>query len=169
LRQRWCVPTGNLRPCALCAPQRPGTEVPYLTIILNHLGGLNRIGPYGHRDDEVLPTWRHGLAAVAACPNVYLKLGGIGMPRLGFDWHTRSKPIGSDELAAAMAPLMTYSIEQFGPNRCMFESNFPPDKVSFSHHILYDAFKRFSQGYSAADRAALFRDTAVRAYRIGDV
>ena len=158
----------------LCFPQLPemaafAKAVPNLTIILNHLGGLTRVGPYGSRDDEVLATWRRGIAAVAECPNVHLKLGGIGMPRLGFDWHTRGKPIGSEELAASMAPLVTYCIEQFGPDRCMFESNFPPDKVSFSHHVLFNAFKRFSQGYSAAERAALFHDTAVRAYRISDV
>jgi L-fuconolactonase len=88
------------------------------------------------------------------------------MPRLGFDWHARTTPVGSDELAQAMAPLMIYCLEQFGPARCMFESNFPVDKVSFSHHVLFNAFKRFSQGYSAAERAALFHDTAVRAYRI---
>ena len=88
-----------------------------------------RVGPYANRDTEVLATWRRGIAAVAACPNVVMKLGGLGMPRLGFDWHTRNKPIGSEELAEAMA-LLTYCIEQFGPNRCMFESNFPVDKVS---------------------------------------
>jgi len=143
--------------------------VPNLTIILNHLGGLTRVGPYGNRDEEVLATWRSGIAAVAACPNVNLKLGGIGMPRLGFDWHTREKPIGSEELATSMAPFMTYCIEQFGPERCMFESNFPPDKVSFSHHVLFNAFKRFSRGYSAAERAGLFHDTAARAYRISEV
>jgi predicted TIM-barrel fold metal-dependent hydrolase len=142
--------------------------VPDLTIILNHLGGLTRIGPYADRDDEVLATWRNGIAAVAQCPNVNLKLGGIGMPRLGFDWHSRTRPIGSEELAASMAPIMSYCIEQLGPDRCMFESNFPVDKVSFSHHVLFNAFKRFSKNYSAAERAALFHDTAVRAYRIGE-
>jgi L-fuconolactonase len=142
--------------------------VPELTIVLNHLGGLNRIGPYGNRDDEVLPAWRSGIAAVAKCPNVILKLGGIGMPRVGFDWHTRDKPIGSEELAASMAPLMSYCIEQFGADRCMFESNFPVDKVSFSHHVLFNAFKRFSKNYSASERAALFHATAARAYRISD-
>jgi L-fuconolactonase len=95
-----------------------------------------------------------------------MKLGGIGMPRTGFDWHTRQKPIGSEELAEAMAPWMTYGIEQFGPNRCMFESNFPVDKVSYSYNVLYNAFKRLSKGYSAAERAALFHDTAARVYRI---
>jgi predicted TIM-barrel fold metal-dependent hydrolase len=141
--------------------------VPDLTIILNHIGGLIRVGPYANRDDEVLAAWRRGIAAVAECPNVTIKLGGVGMPRTGFDWHTRNTPIGSEELAAAMAPLMTYCIEQFGPNRCMFESNFPVDKVSYSYHVLYNAFKRLSKGYSAAERAAMFHDTATRVYHIG--
>jgi L-fuconolactonase len=142
--------------------------IPELTITLNHLGGLQRVGPFGNRDDEVLPAWRTGIAAAAKCPNVNLKLGGIGMPRLGFDWHTRDTPIGSEELAASMAPLMSYCIEHFGPDRCMFESNFPVDKVSFSHPVLFNAFKRFSSSYSASERAALFHDTAVRAYRINE-
>src|ERR687888_2235650 len=140
--------------------------VPDLTIILNHVGGLLRVGPYANRDDEVLETWRKGIAAVAACPNVTIKLGGMGMPRTGFDWHTRSTPIGSGELAASMAPFMTYCIEHFGPNRCLFESNFPVDKVSYSYNVLYNAFKRLSRGYSAAERAAMFHDTATRVYRI---
>ena len=140
--------------------------MPDLTIILNHIGGLLRVGPYGGREEEVMGIWKSGIAAVAACPNVVVKLGGIGMPRTGFDWHTRNRPIGSEELAEAMAPLMNYCIEQFGPSRCMFESNFPVDKVSYSHHILYNAFKRLSAGYSATERADMFHDTAARAYRI---
>src|SRR6185436_15221992 len=100
---------------------------------------------------------------VASCPNVYLKLGGVGSPRVGFDWHTRDKPVGSEEVAEGIAPLLTPCIELFGPDRCMFESNFPPDKFSFSHHVLFNAFKRFSKGYSSTERAALFHDTAVKA------
>ena len=140
--------------------------VPDLPIIVNHIGGLVRIGPYANRDDDVLPSWRRGIAAVAACPNVIIKLGGVGQVRFGFDWHTRERPIGSEELAAALAPLMQYCLEQLGPNRCMFESNFPVDKVSYSYNVVYNAFKRLSTGYSAAERAAMFHDTAARVYRI---
>jgi len=140
--------------------------IPNLQIILNHIGGLIRTGPYAGKDDEVFATWRRGVAAVAECPNATIKLGGMGMPRTGFDWHTRASPIGSEELAAAMAPYMNFCIEKFGPNRCMFESNFPVDKVSFSHHVMYNAFKRLSQGYSANERTAMFHDTAVRTYRV---
>ena len=140
--------------------------IPELTIILNHIGGLMRVGPYANRDEEVLATWRSGISAVAACPNVIMKLGGMGMPWLGFDWHTRNTPAGSVEVADGMGPFLTYCIEQFGPERCMFESNFPPDKVSFSYNVMYNAFKRLSGGYLAAERAAMFHDTAARVYRI---
>ncbi len=142
--------------------------VPDLTIILNHIGGLLRDGPYANRDDEVVSTWRSGISAVAACPNVYIKLGGIGMPRTGFDWHARKEPIGSEELGRSMAPFMTYCIEQFGPARCTFESNFPVDKVSYSYNVMYNAFKRLSKGYSATERASMFHDTAVLVYRIDE-
>lgn len=139
--------------------------VPNLTIILNHIGGLLRVGPYANRED-VMDTWRSGISAVAACPNVNVKLGGIGMPRTGFDWHTRTNPIGSEELADSMAPLMNYCIEQFTPQRSMFESNFPVDKVSYSYNILYNAFKLMSKDYSPSERAAMFHDTATRIYRV---
>ena len=140
--------------------------VPDLTIVSNHIGGLMRIGPYANRDDEVMPAWRDGIVKLAECPNVVMKLGGVGQPRYGFDWHLRDKPIGSEELAEAMAPLLNYCIEQFGPERCLFESNFPPDKVSYSYHVMYNAFKRMTAAYSASERAAMFHDNAARVYRI---
>ena len=152
-------------------PQMPelaqfAKAVPDLTIILCHIGGLLRDGPYANRDEEVMAAWRKGIAAAAEQPNVVIKLGGIGMPRTGLDWHLRDKPIGSEELDGHMAPLINYCIEQFGPNRCMFESNFPVDKVSFSYNIMYNAFKRITKDHSASERADMFHDTAVRVYRI---
>jgi predicted TIM-barrel fold metal-dependent hydrolase len=140
--------------------------LPDLSIVLNHMGGLVFNGPYAERRQENIDLWRQNLAAVAQCSNVFCKVGGIGQPRTGFDWHLRDQPIGSAELAAAMAPLMTYCIDTFGPNRCMFESNFPPDKVGYSYRVLYNALKRLSTGYSPSERAALFHDTAARVYRV---
>ena len=142
--------------------------VPDLTIILNHIGGVLRIGAYANRDKDVVPSWRRGIEAVAQCPNVVVKVGGTGQPRTGYDWYARDKPVGSEEIAETMAPYMNYVIEQFGPNRCMFESNFPPDKVGHSYNVLYNAFKRISLGYSATDRSELFHDTAARVYRVDD-
>ena len=104
--------------------------VPELTIVLNHVGGLVLAGPYANHDDEVLAAWRRGVAAVAKCPNIVMKLGGLGRKTVGKDWLKREVPVGSEELAESLAPLMDYCIEQFGPDRCMFESNFPVDKVA---------------------------------------
>ena len=115
-----------------------------------------------------MANWRKGIDDAASCPNVVMKLGGLGMPRAGFDWHTRDLAIGSEELANDMASIMNYCIEKFGPNRCMFESNFPVDKVSFSYNVMYNAFKRLSKDYSASERADMFHDTATRVYRIDD-
>ena len=140
--------------------------VPDLTIVLNHIGGLVRIGPYANRDDEVLPAWRKGVEEAAQCPNIVMKLGGVGQLRYGYYWHDRETPIGSEELAETLGPLMDYCIQQFGPSRCMFESNFPVDKISYSYNVLYNAFKRLSKGYSASDRAEMFYDTAARVYSI---
>ena len=140
--------------------------VPDLKIILNHIGGLVMDGPYSDKKDEVISIWREGIASVAECPNVVVKLGGIGMPRTGFDWHERRVPIGSDELAASIAPFFDYCIEHFGTDRSMFESNFPVDKVSFSYPVLYNAFKRYSKEFTGSERAAMFHDNAVDVYKI---
>jgi predicted TIM-barrel fold metal-dependent hydrolase len=140
--------------------------VPELTIVLNHIGGLLRVGPYANRDAEVLPEWRKGVAEVAQCPNIVMKLGGVGQARYGYHWDERETPIGSGELAGTLGPLMDHCIQQFGPDRCMFESNFPVDKISYSYNVVYNAFKRLSQGYSASERASMFHDTAARVYRI---
>ena len=142
--------------------------VPEVPIVLNHIGGLLRVGPYANRDDEVIPQWRKGVEEVAKCPNIIMKLGGVGQLRYGYYWHDRETPIGSEELALELSPLMEYCIQQFGPDRCMFESNFPVDKVSYSYNVIYNAFKRLSAGYSATERAAMFHDTAARVYNISD-
>ena len=142
--------------------------LPELTIVLNHIGGLVRVGPYANRDDEVLPQWRKGVEEMAKCPNIVMKLGGVGQTRFAYGWDEREKPIGSEELAGQLGPLMEHCIQQFGPDRCMFESNYPVDKISYSYNVLWNAFKRLSQGYSATERAAMFHDTAARVYNIID-
>jgi len=164
---------GLVLDCAMYFHQLPqmadfAKAIPELTIVVNHIGGPMLVGPYAGKDNEVIPAWRQGLAAVAEAPNVVMKLGGVGMPRYGFDWHERDTPVGSEEMAEAIAPLMNACIEQFGPSRSMFESNYPVDKVSFSYNVMYNAFKRMSKDYSASERADMFHDTAVRVYRIED-
>jgi len=137
---------------------------PNTTIIVDHIGGPINVGSPGH--DGVMAEWKKGIAALRQLQNVYIKLGGLGMPVCGFDWDKRAERPGSAELAAAMAPYYLYCIEQCGVNRCMFESNFPVDRVSYSYTAMWNAFKRIVKDFSAAEKSALFHDTAARAYRL---
>ena len=141
---------------------------PETAIILNHLGGPLGVGPYAGKRDEVFAQWQPDLAAVAACENVVLKVGGIQMVINGFGWHERDKPPTSDELLAANREWYLYAIERFGPARCMFESNFPVDKLSCSYTALWNQFKKLTKDFSAEERAAMFHDTAKRVYRLPD-
>lgn len=139
---------------------------PNVTIILDHIGGPLGVGPYKGKRDEVFQTWRKGIADLSTCPNMTMKLGGFGSTRSGYDWHERAVQPGSAELANAMAPYFDFCIEKFGVHRCMFESNFPVDKASYSYVAIWNAFKRISQSCSAAERQALFHDTAAHVYKI---
>ncbi|MET4697519.1 L-fuconolactonase [Constrictibacter sp. MBR-5] len=135
-------------------------------IVLNHVGGPLGAGPYAGRRDAVFADWKAGIERVAAHPNVHVKLGGLGMKICGFDFHTRDRAPSSEDLAAAWRPFVETAIEAFGPERAMFESNFPVDKESCGYANLWNAFKRIAAGASAEEKAALFHDTATRFYRL---
>jgi L-fuconolactonase len=140
---------------------------PETPIVLNHVGGAIGIGPYAGRRDEVFAAWRARIAELAGCPNVHVKLGGLGMRLFGFDVHTHDLPPSSEALAAAWRPYTETCIAAFGENRAMFESNFPVDKGSCGYQALWNAFKRIAAGCSADQKAALFAGTASRFYRLG--
>ena len=139
---------------------------PDTPIILDHIGGPLGIGPYAKKRDEVFQHWKEGMEALASCENVFVKLGGLGMEISGFGWHNRPEPPDSTELAEEFSPYFSWCVQRFGVDRCMFESNFPVDKRSYSYTILWNAFKHLSKDYSTEERKALFHDTAVRAYHL---
>lgn len=137
---------------------------PNTSIILDHVGGVLGVGPYSGRRQEILKSWRKDIQELAKCPNVSVKLGGIGMTSFGFEFHERDVPPGSEELAAAWRQYVEPCIEAFGVDRCMFESNFPPDKQSGGYTELWNAFKRITSGASATEKKALYSGTAARVY-----
>lgn len=142
---------------------------PDVTVIVNHLGG--RIDP--HAPSETVSRWREAIDAIARCPNAVIKCGGA-QQRVGASWeppfhmHQRDRPIGSEELVDILLPFYRHAIEAFGPNRCMFESNFPVDKESVSYRTLWNAFKRIAVELclSDSDKHEIFYGTAARAYRL---
>jgi L-fuconolactonase len=139
---------------------------PDTTIILNHVGGVLGVGPYAGHRQEVLAAWRRDIGELAKCPNVNVKLGGIGMTSFGFDFHERDVPPSSEQLAAAWRQYVEPCIEAFGVDRCMFESNFPPDKQSCGYTELWNAFKRITASASAEEKTALYSGTAAGVYRL---
>jgi len=139
---------------------------PETQIVLDHVGGAIGLGPYAGRRDEVFAEWRARIGELAACPNMHIKLGGLGMRMFGFDVHTHELPPSSEELAAAWRPYIEACITAFGVERAMFESNFPVDKGSCGYAVLWNAFKRISSGCSPAEKRALFAGTASKFYRL---
>jgi L-fuconolactonase len=139
--------------------------VPDTPVILDHLGGPLGIGPYAGRRDEVLAGWRTSMADVAACDNVVLKLGGIGMAIYGMGWH-KTGGASPEQLVETWGEPIRWCIDTFGPQRCMFESNFPVDKVSCTYADLWRAFELIVADASPGDRDDLFDGTATRAYRL---
>jgi predicted TIM-barrel fold metal-dependent hydrolase len=146
---------------AALADAFPGTAV-----LLNHVGGVMGIGPYADRRDEVFAVWRRSILDLAKRPNVWVKLGGLGMTSCGFDFHRLDPRPSSDTLAAAWRPYIETCIEAFGPERGMFESNFPVDGASCDYPTLWNALKRIAAGASADEKAMLFNGTARRFYRL---
>jgi L-fuconolactonase len=141
---------------------------PDITIILNHIGGPLGSGSYALKRAEIFNDWKNGISSLSTCPNVYVKLGGLGMEINGFNWYELASPPSSIILAEAYAPFFLYCIEKFGVGRCMFESNFPVDKRSYSYNIIWNAFKRITKDFSNSERQDLFYNTAVKAYRLAD-
>jgi len=139
---------------------------PETKIVLDHIGGPLAIGGYEGKRAEIFPVWRAAIRELAKCPNVHVKLGGIGMRINGYGFEQQPAPPSSQQLADAWKPYIDTCIEAFGPSRGMFESNFPVDKGSYGYAAYWNACKRLTSGASAAERADLFAGTAARFYRL---
>ena len=139
---------------------------PDTKIMLDHCGGPIGIGRFAGKREETFPAWKASIQEIAKCRNVSVKLGGLAMRLLGYDFHERQMPPSSEQVATAWRPYIETCIEAFGPNRAMFESNFPPDKGQCSYQVIFNAFKRIAAQYSEAEKTALFANTATDFYRL---
>ena len=140
--------------------------IPECTMILDHFGTPLGVGTYRHRRDEIFQQWRQDMVALARCPNVYAKLGGLAMPDNGFGWDKAERPPTSDEFVKLQGKYYRHMLECFGPDRCMFESNFPVDRLSINYHVLWNAFKKMTVDLSDSDKHALFYGTAEKVYSL---
>jgi len=139
---------------------------PETPIVLDHCGGILGIGRYAGRGEENFANWQRHMAELAACPNVMVKLGGLGMRLPGFGLEDGEIAPSSAMLADAWRPWMEGAIALFGTARCMFESNFPVDKGGFGYPVGWNAFKRLAEGASEHEKADLFWRSAASFYRL---
>ena len=137
---------------------------PDVPIVLDHCGGVLGAGAYAGRRGEVFVEWDRAMVDLAACPNVMVKLGGLGMALSGFGFDSCPEAPKSEDLAAAWRPWMHRCIELFGAGRCMFESNFPVDRSSYGYVAGWNAMKLVATGASRNERNALFFGSATRFY-----
>jgi predicted TIM-barrel fold metal-dependent hydrolase len=140
--------------------------VPGTTMVLDHFGTPLGVGPYESQREQIFQQWTTDIADIATCENVVAKIGGLAMPDNGFGWHNAERPPTSDEFVEAQGRYYLHTIEQFGPERCMFESNFPVDRFSLSYRTVWNAFKKLVADFSADERDAMLRGTAARIYRL---
>jgi len=157
--------------CWLLAPQLPelvavAQALPQLPIICDHVGTPLGIGTYRGRRDAGFAEWAANIRALAACPNVVMKLGGLAMPFGGFGSFMAEPMATAQTLASEWRPWSETCIAAFGADRCMFESNFPVDRGTCDHATLWNAFKLISADASEDEKTALFSGTAARVYRI---
>ena len=141
-------------------------EFPATPIVMGHVGGFLGYGPYGGRRDEEFARWKRSMTELAHCPNVVVKLGGMVNRGAAFDFHGAPLPPTSEVIAGLWRPFVETCIERFGARRCMFESNFPVDKMAIGYAALWNAFKRIATGASCDEKLALFAGTAARTYRL---
>jgi len=139
-------------------------DCPDLTIVLGHVGGVLGYGPYAGQRDAIFAAWKASMLSLARQPNVVVKLGGMLMRLAAFDYLALRAPPSSQELAAHWSPYMLTCIEAFGAERCMFESNYPVEKMGAGYACLWNAFKRIAAGASESEKQSLFHATARRVY-----
>lgn len=139
---------------------------PDTQMIIDHFGTPIGVGSFADKRDEVFADWQSSIAEVAACDNVAAKVGGLAMPDNGFGWMGRDLPPTSDEFVEAQGRYYTHIIECFGPDRVMFESNFPVDKFSLSYQVYWNGVKKIVKGFSEDEKNAMCAGTAARIYKV---
>ncbi len=141
-------------------------DVPECTMVLDHFGTPLGVGVYRQCRDEIFIEWKQEMRELAKCENVFVKLGGLAMPDNGFGWDIAERPPTSDEFIQKQKKYYLHMIDCFGPERCMFESNFPVDRLSINYHVLWNGFKKMVADFNETEKHALFYGTAEKVYSL---
>lgn len=149
-------------------------EYPEVPIMLDHLGSpvgvFGPVGRYRGADEklreETFELWQHSLATLAEQPNAHVKLSGLLMPLTGHGLHKRAGPASAAEIAELIEPFVNHALDVFGPERCLWASNFPMDKVAASLETVIEAYARVVAERGETVLRQVFRDNALKFYAI---
>jgi len=132
------------------------SALPNTKIVLNHVGGVLGLGSYRSKRDEVFARWSTLDQGPGFPPNVFVKARRTGQSYTSLRFDEDAEPPSSEVVAARFRPYIETCIAAFGTSRCMFESNFPVDKISYSYHVFWNACKLMAKGASSTEKADLF-------------
>jgi L-fuconolactonase len=142
--------------------------VRHCVIVLDHAGTPLASGR--HADgDRVWSDWKAGMMRLADEPNAHVKIGGLVTPHSRLDAIRESKGLArwtAAALAEELGPWLEHLIGCFGPERCLFESNFPVDKAHCELSVLVEAYSLALGSRVERERAAIFAGNAARLYRL---
>jgi predicted TIM-barrel fold metal-dependent hydrolase len=122
-------------------------DFPQTTLVLNHTGLPS------DRSESGLAGWQASMAQLARCPNVAVKISGIGIR--GVPWTVEANEW-----------IVRQTIELFGTERIMFASNFPVDGLCATFDTIYRGFKQIVGHFPSSEQAKMFYDNARRYYRL---
>ena len=164
------APLGLTFDAFVLAPELPvvldlARSFPDTSIVLDHLGHPLGVGRHAGRMEQERPQWEADMRAISACENVTVKMGGLGSFMSGSPTFLADPPASSETLAAEWRPYVETTIEVFGADRTMFESNLPTDGSGPFAHVC-NAYQRLTAQCSQAEREAIFAGTAARVYRL---
>jgi predicted TIM-barrel fold metal-dependent hydrolase len=147
--------------------------IPETPVVLCHLGtAIGVAGDYGGigstaaERDKIAAEWKDSLTRLAEVPHVRFKISGLLMPIVGFGAEHRPTTMSKDEFVDRVGPFVTWALDTFGIQRCMFGSNFPMDKVSISYQTLVAALDELVANRTEEEKQRFFNGVAREFYRI---
>jgi predicted TIM-barrel fold metal-dependent hydrolase len=147
---------------------------PEVPLVIDHLATpVGLFGPIGRETGRtvadraaIFSRWQNDIAQLAELPHVHAKVSGLLMPVLGHDFHLRGQKASMPEIVERLSPMVDHAVKVFGVERLMFASNFPMDKVTASLPDIITATAQMIAPHGEAALKAVFRDNALRFYRL---
>ncbi|MDE2419822.1 MAG: amidohydrolase family protein [Gammaproteobacteria bacterium] len=151
-------------------------QFPEIAIVIDHLatpvgvfGSVGRgTGKTASQRAGIFSQWKDDIATLAEQKHVHAKVSGLLMPVLGHSFHKQRQLADVDTIIDLLSPFIEHAVDVFGYERLIFASNFPMDKVTATLPDIIEAKIEMIAPYGDAALKAIFRENALRFYRINE-